>query len=167
MDMKCFEENITLIHKDLYRFIYSIARHRQTSEDILQNTLLAAFKGMEAIKNPESFKSWIFTIAKRESLAIIKRNTKEVPSEDILLDISAPRNEEESPEEQVLSGEDAESVVRAVNKLREELRQVLNLHYYNDLSFTEIAQVIGVNENTVRTWHMRAKKEIAEYLKAE
>lgn len=61
---KRFEENMALIYKDLYKFIYSIIKNKQLAEDILQETLIKAYEKFDTIKDIRKFRSWIFTIAK-------------------------------------------------------------------------------------------------------
>lgn len=165
-DLQCFEDLIALIYEDLFRFIYSIAKEQTAAEDALQNALLAAYKNFDSLQDKSKFKSWMFTIARRETLSLIKKSKREIPSEGAGLEVVLNSNEEfVLPEELLLTQELREVIVKAINDLKPEMREIVTLRYYKEMSFEEIAYVLNTNVNTVRTRHMRAKNKINKYLK--
>jgi RNA polymerase sigma-70 factor, ECF subfamily len=160
---KCFEENVALIYKDLYKFIYSIIKNKQLAEDILQETLIKAYEKFDTIKDIHKFKSWIFTIAKNESLSWIKRYAREVPSENMTLK-SLSYSSGDIPEELLIKNETKEYVRESIKMLSPVDQQIIFLRYRYDLTLNEIALILDMNENTVRTRHMRAKEKIRKYI---
>jgi RNA polymerase sigma-70 factor (ECF subfamily) len=163
--IKLFEESLVVIYKNLYRFIYSIADDSVLTDDAMQNTLLTAYKSFEGLRDHTKFKSWIYTIAKRETLSLIRINRREIPSEIIYEELPVENEKTSISEEILLKKELNETLVEAINLLRNEMRRVVNLRYYNGLSFEEISQVMNVNVNTIRIWHLRAKNHLEKFLK--
>lgn len=163
--LKRFEDLTTQIYKDLFRFIYNILGNKPATEDALQNTLLSAYNHFGNLKDINRFKSWMFTIAKREALSVIRKMKKESPEDENQLEQKLnTKNDFQVPDDILIDNELKETVISAINTLNSEIRRVMLLRYYNEMSFEEIAKITGVNVNTVRTWHMRAKIKIKEYL---
>lgn len=160
-----FENQVKLIHDQLYIFIYSFVHEKELAKDALQNTLLAAYNHYDSLKDKSKFKSWIFTIGKREVVRLSTTSKKYVPSEmnDYNV-ISMNNNLEPLPEDLVLNHELKGMIEEAIKSLKKELKEIIILKYYHDISFEQIAKMYHLNVNTVRTRHMRAKKKINEYL---
>ncbi|MCY6356186.1 RNA polymerase sigma factor [Clostridium sp. ZS2-4] len=162
-NMKRFKELVSLVYTDLYKFIFCIVRNKASAEDILQDTLMLAYENFNSLRDHSKFKSWIFTIAKRDAVAFIKKTKREIPSENIILDLI--RVKEESLTESIIINEElARYATSAINELKPEYREVIILKYYSELSFVKIAEVLNINVNTVRVHHMRAKQAIFKYM---
>jgi RNA polymerase sigma-70 factor (ECF subfamily) len=160
---KHFEEQISIIYIDLYKFIYSIIKNQNLAEDIFQQTLMKAYEKFDTIKDITKFKSWIFTIAKNESLSWIRKYNREIPSEDTYLELLGGYSED-IPEELLINHEITEQVKESIKILNIVDQEIMYLRYYYDLNFREIALILNLNENTVKTKHKRAKKKIYAYL---
>ncbi|WP_373899473.1 RNA polymerase sigma factor [Haloimpatiens sp. FM7315] len=164
-DLKRFEDEISLIYKELYRFVYSMIKNKTITEDCIQNTLLIAYKNYENLRAKDKFKSWIFTIARREGIKILNKNYKEFPEKDDMLQLVINKeNNLDIAEDTVLMKELTSIVLKGIGKLKPEYKEILNLRYYNDMTFEEIAKILDINVNTVRTRHMRAKDKIYKFL---
>lgn len=159
----CFEEQTSLIYKDLYKFIYSIIKNQQLTEDILQETLIKVYEKFHTIRDIQKFKSWIFSIAKNESLSWIKKYTREIPSEDVYLELLTD-SLEDIPEELLIKSEAKEQVKKYIKVLKPIDQEIIHLRYYYDLSLSEIALILNMNENTVKIHHMRAKQKMYKYI---
>ena len=158
-----FEEQISIVYKELYKFIYSIIKNQNLAEDILQQTLMKAYEKFDTIQDIKKFKSWIFTIAKNESLSCIRKYNREIPSEDTYLELVGGSSED-IPEELLIKREIKEQVREAIKMLNPVDQEIIYLRYYYDLSLNEIALILNLNENTVKTKHKRAKKQIHTHL---
>ncbi|MGH4119288.1 RNA polymerase sigma factor [Clostridium sp.] len=156
---KHFEDQISIIYKELYKFIYSIIKNQNLAEDILQQTLMKAYEKFDTLQDIKKFKSWIFTIAKNESLSWIKKYNREIPSEDAYLELLGSSSKD-IPEELLVKSEIVEQVKESIKMLNPVDQEIIYLRYYYDLSFNEIALILNLNENTVKTKHKRAKKKI-------
>lgn len=160
---KSFEKQLSLVYEDLYKFIYSILKNPHLTEDILQETLVKAYEQFDTIKDIEKFKSWIFTIAKNESLAWIKKYSREVPIETAPLKLLESFSED-IPERLLMEQELKQQIKECIEMLKPIEQEIMYLRYYNDLTLNEIALALNLNENTVKTKHARAKRKIYTYI---
>lgn len=158
-----FEEKIRDIYEGLYRYIYYIAKNKTMAEDALQNTLMIAYEKYSTLKDSRSFKSWIYTIAKRQTINLIEKYRREIILEDLNID-SIYTDDFNLSEDIIVKEELKVETVKAINRLRPEYRQIIILRYFNDLSFKEISNVLNVRNNTIRVRHLRAKEELYSYL---
>ncbi|MGV8982668.1 RNA polymerase sigma factor [Clostridium sp.] len=156
---KHFEKQISIVYKELYKFIYSIIKNQNLTEDILQQTLMKAYEKFDTIQDIKKFKPWIFTIAKNESLSWIRKYNREIPSEHTYLELLAGHSED-IPEELLIKHETKKQVKESIKMLNPVDQEIIYLRYYYDLNFNEIALILNLNENTVKTKHKRAKKKI-------
>ncbi len=159
-----FENQVKAIHDQLYLFIYSLIHENELAKDALQNTLLTAYTHYGSLKDKTKFKSWIFTIGKREAIRLSTISKRYVPSAMDDYNVISIRNNDALPEDSILNCEMKEKIREAINSLKEELKEIVILKYYHDVSFEQIAKMKDINVNTVRSRHMRAKKRISEYL---
>ncbi len=160
---KLFEEEIFIVYTELYKFIYSIIKNENLAEDILQQTLMNAYEKFDTLQDIKKFKSWIFTIAKNESLSWIRKYNREIPSEDTYLELLGGSSKD-IPEELLIKCEIKEQVKESIKMLNPVDQEIIYLRYYYDLSLNEIALILNLNENTVKTKHKRAKKKIYTHL---
>ncbi|MPM74713.1 ECF RNA polymerase sigma factor SigM [bioreactor metagenome] len=160
---KYFEDQISLIYKDLYKFIYSIIKNQHLTDDILQETLMKAYEKFDTIKDINKFKSWIFTVAKNESLSWIKKYNREIPSQEIHLELSADFLEDITGD-LLIKSETKEQIRESIKMLKPIDQEIMYLRYYYDLNLNEIALILNLNHNTVRTKHVRAKEKIYKHV---
>lgn len=146
---------------DLYKFAYSYVKDREDALDVVQDAVLKALEAVDSLKNVESIKPWIFKIIVNEANAMFRRRKRFVCME---------KDEEEYHEDEY-SDEISEYVSRQdmlkrVFKLHKKYRMVIVLRYYEEMKLSEIATVLGISENTVKTRLYKAlkmlKKEMEE-----
>ena len=89
----------------------------------------------------------------------IRKNNREIPSEDTYLELLSVSSED-IPEELLIKCEMKEQVKESIKMLNPVDQEIIYLRYYYDLKFNEIALILNLNENTVKTKHKRAKKKI-------
>ena len=192
LKLQRFEALLPPIYEDLYRFIFSLVRNADQAGDALQETLLAAYRRFGTLRDEAAFKTWMFTIARRETLRLLRKSAREVPmaqadlewaaaaegshgagnAADVKMDTDArlPAGgiaRESAVEEQVMARERQAWVIEAIRQLRPEMRQVMLLRYYRELSMVEIARCLRVPVNTVRSWHRRAREHIRDFLESK
>jgi RNA polymerase sigma-70 factor (ECF subfamily) len=144
----------------VYSSILRLIEHTGEAEDILQETFVAAFKGIDGFKNTGSFAGWVKRIAINKSVDCIrKRKMKFVEFETALI----------SEEDEITDEAEFEYTMDAVNDaieaLPETYRTVFNLFAVENIPHAEIAQMLGMEHTTVRTQYHRAKHKILSTLK--
>lgn len=132
----------------------------EDAEEIAQETFLAAIKNLDSFRGAAQLQTWLFRIAInkardfRERRHAVKRggglepvslNAEDVET-GIILD---PPSEAPSPDVQAVLGEQERLVLLAVDKLNEPCREVIQLRYFGDLGYEEIARELKLNEKTV------------------
>ena len=126
---------------DFYRLAYSYVKDRDTALDVVQESIVKALTKANSLRDPERVKTWFYRILVNESIDWYRRSQRLVPLADRL-------DQEAAPEPDHSARLD---LYDAIERLNEKERTVVRLRYFEDLKLEEIAQVTGVNLNTVKT----------------
>jgi RNA polymerase sigma-70 factor (ECF subfamily) len=137
----------------LWRMAYSRLGLRDAADDVLQETLLAAFRWLSSYDSRYSFRTWLWTILLNECRrSLAKRSRRrEVSSHELaaageLANLTAIEN----PQESLLLRERAETLERLLRRLPEPEADALRLRFFGELKFHEIAQVMGCSLSTAK-----------------
>src|SRR6185295_16228496 len=130
--------------------------HREDAEDVSQEVFLRAFRNLRQWDVKRPLIPWLLTIAANRCRTWLgNRTQRELPAE------FAENVPARSGEPRV---DLAEELQLALDKLREEYRLCFVLYHLNELSLSDIAEVVGSPEGTIKTWLHRARRELAEHL---
>lgn len=165
-DRDKFIEIYNLYEKKMYAVAYKILNNREDAEDIVHDTFQALIENLDKIIEIECHKTWNFivTIIKNKSFNLYHKKKKSSASamEDYnMLPQLFSKTLENAIEEQELQ----QVIVKAILTLPDNYRNVLYLHYYNELSFEEIAEVLEMSNSNVRQIAVRARKRLEEVLR--
>ena len=152
---EAFEELLILYSEQLYRTAFLYVGNREDALDVVQET---AYKGLLAIgqlKNERFFLTWLTRILIHCAFDVLKKKKKEVPFEKIV-EFSADKLE---------NREEHLDLVDAMHQLREQYQHAVILFYFQDLSIIEVAKVMDIPENTVKTYLRRGKEQLKKLLK--
>lgn len=161
-----FSELVKIYLKPVFNFIYQFTNDRSIAEDLTQDTFLKAWKSLKRFDQNRKFKTWIFAIAKNTAFDWLKKK-KEIPFSKFL-DEEGNSRLEEIVDEELLADEilkKSDSAKRLDEKLREipeYYRLILLLHYKEDFSLREIAEILDEPYNTVKSRHQRALKRLKQ-----
>ena len=142
----------------VFAYCLKILADRQLAEDVVQETFLKVRQHAGSIEKNESFKSWIFRIARNEALMQIRKRRQNGQIDDNTV------WEEETPHLQLVKAERSEMVNRLLDSLKHEYREVLVLLVYENMSYAEIATITGATESSVKSRIFRARKAMIERL---
>ena len=153
------------IKGDLFRYVLYQLRNRADAEEVFNDTMLAVWKDACAFRGDSSVATWIFAIGRNKCLERFRKNTHRPMFED--LDDYFPESERESFISKEASGfesiarsERADGIQACMGRLKPEFQEVLYLSLYQDLSYSEIAQIQNVSESVVKTRAFYARKKI-------
>jgi len=141
------------LRPDLLRFAHWLARDRSVAEDVVQETLLRAWRSRDALKDPAAARAWLFTIARREHARLYERKRLElVCLDDAIEHACLP----------VAQGPDGElqTLRAAILKLPLEYREPLTLQVLGGFSTAEIAQELNLSMTAVLTRLFRARNKL-------
>ncbi|MFL9485045.1 RNA polymerase sigma factor [Chitinophagaceae bacterium LWZ2-11] len=147
--------------KEVYNSIYRIINHTAEAEDILQESFLAAFQAIGGFENTGGFRAWVKRVAINKSIdRLRKKKIKFVELEPTR--VSAP---EEDPIDEETFAFEVEKVRKAIDELPEGDKLIVQLYLFENIPQMEIAQMLGITNNAVRTQYHRAKQKVLRNLK--
>lgn len=134
------------------RMAYLIAGNYADAEDILQEAFVKCYCNIHKLKEDDKFQSWFFQLLTRTAWRYCKKRQKEQPVEEIF-DIRNTRDTHTgaSALEQILQSERTSILMDAISSLVIKQRTVVILYYYNQLSLSEIAEVMKCSIGTVKS----------------
>lgn len=160
--MEEFDEVYRLYAADVYRYILSLSRNETLAKDILQNTMLKAFKNINKFRGESSIKTWLFGIAKNEYLNSIRHaENKNLPLDEVLDAI------DENIEHRFSDRFQALEIHRILHELDEPYKEIFSLRVFAELKFTDIGEIFEKSENWARVTFYRAKEKIIKLLKEQ
>ena len=139
----------------------------QIAEDIVQETFLQVYQKLDTLEDPTFFPKWLHVIVHRLCIAWLRKNRLQTqPLEET--DISEIETEAYSryiAEEHARTTAEAQRdlVQKLLAKLKEGDREVITLHYFEEMTSSEIGTFLGVSENTVKSRLQRARQRLKKY----
>ena len=163
-DRQAFE---TLYHRYspvVYRYLWKLIRQREIVEEALNDVMMVVWQNASRFNGTSRLSTWILGIAHNKALKARARSAKF----DTELRQTEPDGVESSgPEDAWASCELANAVARAIDSLPPEQGLVVELTFYHDLSYAEIAKIVGCPVNTVKTRMFHARRRLASLFAAE
>jgi len=159
-DVRAFELLLTRHRRPIYNFILRYVRSRETAEDLMQEAFLRVIKGAGNYQRQAKFTTWLYTIA-RNLCVDQSRRAKHRKAQS--LDQPMSSSADSGSLLDVIPGQDMPSdrlsvsnqlrlkMEDALGRLSEEQREVFMMREFGDMPFKEIADVVGVPENTVKS----------------
>jgi RNA polymerase sigma-70 factor (ECF subfamily) len=173
-DTRAFELLLQRHRKAVFNFLFRQVGQRALAEDLLQEVFLRVIKGAESYRQTAKFTTWLYTIARnlccdharrakhRRAASLDQPLAKDAEVGQTLGDRVAHRGP--AVDRQVIGGQLRVRIEAAVEALSEEQREVFLMREYGDLSFREIAEIVGCPENTVKSRMRYALENLREQL---
>ncbi|OOZ90722.1 sigma-70 family RNA polymerase sigma factor [Bacillus cereus] len=149
--------------QEVLQLVYSYVNNKEVAEDLTQDIFMKCYKSLHTYKGNSNLKTWLWRIAINHCKDYLKSwyNKKVVVTED---DFTYMESQKESVEKIVIQNAEDRELASAVMNLPIKYREVIYLFYYEELSIKEIATVIEVKENTIKTRLKKAKELLKEGL---
>lgn len=142
-------------YEPLYRFALSLARNPDDAMDLTQSAFFKLTGRMDEIRDPSRIKSWLFSVVHRAYVDQYRHHSK-FPKTAIDAVPEPAQAQDTSPGD----GNDAETVLQALQSLEERFRAPLTLYYFNNFSYKEIAEALDIPIGTVMSRLRRAKDQL-------
>ena len=154
----------------VYRLAVANTRVNQDAEDVFQEVFVKLVRYKDRIEDEEHLKNWLIRVTINESRRIEgsswKKNVSLDTTDDEDTEWTPPdEDSDSSPEDVFLENERAEGILEKVRELPQKYREVIHLHYYEDMKLVDISHMLGINEATVKTRLRRAKDILSKSLK--
>ena len=153
-----FEDLIAVMERPLLYYATSLSGSTDSALDVLQEVWIKALRGIHKLKDPGSLRSWLYAITHGVAVDRIRNNASRERAEQIEFE------DFDEAEEPSFAEEDASAIHRALGRIGLRHREVLVLHFLEDLSIAEIAVVVGCSEGTVKSRMHYAKRAMKEIL---
>ena len=167
-DDRAFEELVEQNKDKVYSMALRYTGNPEDAFDISQEVFLKVWRSLPSFKNEAKFSTWLYRIVmnvctdhhrKRSRVKTVPLVWPDEEGETVELP-----DETYSPEQHALDAELSEELRAAVSSLKEEWRQVFLMRELGDMSYTEIAAALGIEEGTVKSRLFRARRQLQEML---
>lgn len=147
----------------LYWHIRRIVLSHDDADDIMQNTFIKIWKGLENFKGESQLYTWLFKIASNEVFSFIEKNKKFKNNIDVnhIYDIKSDVHPGDMDGEAI-----QQKLENAIATLPEKQRMVFHLKYYEEMKYSEISEVLETSEGALKANYHLAVKKIEDFLKS-
>lgn len=152
---------------DVYGFQLIRTKNENDAEDITIQTFSKAFDKIDSYNDAYEFKTWLITISKNIHVDLIrsrKRNVLEASDSGTNEAIKKVLDDAPTVEDQLIIQQNLASLLQNIKELKPHYAKVINLRFFNELSYAEIAHELGEPINNVKVKLLRAKKLLAEII---
>ena len=144
---------------------HSRVRRADVADDLAQETLLRGFRALHTLSDHAKVGTWLMGIAVRAALDWLKAKERTTISFSTLgTDQPLERNFADPPEEEVFLADERKRIMAEIESLPEALRQVVMLYYYDDLTYRDLAALLGVSTATINARLTKAREMLRERL---
>ncbi|MEA4974039.1 RNA polymerase sigma factor SigV [bioreactor metagenome] len=133
-----------------YRFAFTYMKNQQDAEDVVSESIVKALKSADNVKDMSRLKPWFFKIVSNTALNSIKKNMKIIPFENL---------DDKNSYSDIYN---ISNLMELIEQLPKDYLEVITLRYFEDLRIKDIAEVLSINENTIKTRLYKALKILKE-----
>jgi RNA polymerase sigma-70 factor (ECF subfamily) len=144
----------------LSRFLLSLTRRRQIIEEVLDDTMMVVWSRPETFSGASRLSTWIFAIAYRKMLKALRRIDE--PIDDAGAESRASLDP--APDQQLDRDRLHDLLLAAMDKLSPNQRAVVDLTYFHEMSYRDIAEIMDCPEETVKTRMFHARRHLRRIL---
>jgi RNA polymerase sigma factor (sigma-70 family) len=156
------EHLITKYQKRLYWHIRKIVISHDDSDDVLQNTFIKIWKGLENFKEDSQLYTWIYRIGTNESINFLRQKQKRNTTSIHPIEYELSKNLEA---DSYFTGDEIQlKLQQAILTLPEKQRLVFNMRYYDEMPYEEMSQILETSVGALKASYHIAAKKIEEIL---
>lgn len=148
----------TTFYKRVYNTCYRVLRNSSEAEDVMQDSFLKAFSGLDSYNDSIPFEAWLVRIAINASIDKLRR--KDLDMIDLNENLHSEILDTDDNEEWEKITEKVTQVKVAIEKLPEASRLIINLYLIEGYDHEEIADILNIAPGTARIQYMRAKQKL-------
>ena len=166
-NQKAFNFLLDTFWDDVYGFQLKRTQNENDAEDITIQAFSKAFDKINTYNNNYKFKTWLITISKNIHIDLIRKEKNSITQ-----NITDAHDEEyyeildesPTPEDKLITDQNLAKLLRDIKKLKPHYQEVINLRYFQELSYKEISHQLDEPMNNVKVKLLRAKKLLAEII---
>ncbi len=159
---RAFEYIVNSFKETLYWHIRKILISHDDADDVLQNTFIKAWKGLDNFRGESKLYTWLYRIATNESIGFLNTKKKRFlfPIQDIKTELLAGLEADA-----YFNGDESQlKLQKAILQLPDKQRIVFNMKYFDEMKFREISEILGTSEGALKASYHHAVKKIELFL---
>lgn len=163
-DIEAFDALLKTVQQQLFRYIYRLTGDSASAEDILQEVFLIIYRKILWLENPKLFRAWTYRIASREAFKFLKREkrwTEQIRDEKVLETIPF------KSEEEIYEPELIKEIPKLISEISPASRAVLILHYLDEMSLSETAEILDISLGTAKSRLAYGLKKLRQKIRKE
>ena len=163
-DAKALERLFARNQTRVFRYLTRVVRNEAVAEELMNEVFLSVWQGAARYEGRSEPATWLISIAHNKAVSSLRKR-REVSGIDE--DTSAQiEDDADTPEVTSQKSDKAAQMRAAMQGLSSEHREILDLVYYQEQSISEVADILGIPQATVKTRMFYARKKLSELLKA-
>ncbi|GGZ82295.1 RNA polymerase sigma factor [Algibacter mikhailovii] len=166
-DQKAFNYLLDIYWDNVYGYQLKHTQNENDAEDITIQTFSKAFDKINTFDENFKFKTWLISISKNIHIDLLRKEKKSI-SQLISNDekeVFQVIDESPTPEDKLITEQHLAKLLRDIKKLKPHYQEVINLRYFQELSYKEISKELNEPMNNVKVKLLRAKKLLAEIIR--
>jgi len=160
---QAFKKLVSNYKERLYWHIRKIVISHDDADDVLQNTFIKIFRGIDNFKQESQLFSWMYRIATNESISFINKRAKEsnVDISEYQYGLTSNLNSDS-----LFTGDEIQIILqKAIATLPTKQQLVFNMKYFDNLKYKQISEILETSEGALKASYFHAVKKIEEYVK--
>jgi RNA polymerase sigma-70 factor, ECF subfamily len=145
----------------VFRFAVRLVDDVTSAEDVVSETFFEVWRQADRFEGRSSVSTWIMSIARFKALSV-RRRRLEIELDDKVAETVADQHS--SPEQILLETDRCAQLRACLSQLSPDHREIIDLVYYHDKTIEEVAEIVGVPKNTVKTRMFYARRRLAQLL---
>lgn len=165
-DQKAFNFLLDTFWDDVYGFQLKRIQNENDAEDVTIQSFSRAFDKIDTFDDNFKFKTWLITISKNIHIDLLRKEKNSI-AQVISKDDKHVYNvldESPSPEDKLITEQHLAKLLRDIKKLKPHYQEVINLRYFQELSYKEISKQLDEPMSNIKVKLLRAKKLLAEII---
>ncbi len=165
-DQSAFNALLDFFWNDVYGFQLKRTENENDAEDIAIQTFSKAFDKIDTYNEEYEFKTWLITISKNIHIDLLRKRRSSIQKSrhNGNEDFNNIVDESPSPEDKLITEQNLAKLLRDIKKLKPHYQEVINLRYFQELTYKEISEELNEPINNVKVKLLRAKKLLAEII---
>lgn len=152
---------------DVYGYLLKRTENENDAEDITIQTFSRAFDKIATFDERYKFKTWLITVAKNIHIDFLRKKKSSIThetTEEHEERVYGIIDESPTPEDKIITEQNLAKLLRDIKKLKPHYQEVINLRFFQELSYDEISKELNEPMNNVKVKLLRAKKLLAEII---
>ncbi len=159
-ELRAFETLYRAYHPRLTRFLMNMLHRSHLAEEALNDTMMVVWKRPDSFNGTSKVSTWIFAIAYRTALKTMSRYDE--PREDLQADLR--QSSDAAADYEIEQRQTQDILLGAMSRLSAEHRAVVDLTYFHDIGYREIAEIMDCPVGTVKTRMFHARHQLRQML---